>query len=242
MNLLVDVGNTLTKIALYDRGVIFLKKNYELLCVSDIVTLCDSYDIKIVAVSSVKDISVDFDAYLKERFGDKYLFFSYDTPIPIKNNYSTPKTLGNDRLLDAIAANEIFPSRNILVIDLGSAITVDFVNSDGCFMGGCISPGAKLRFKSLNMFTDKLPLCNICDKTSLFGMDTNSAIEFGVLNSIIYEIDSYIDSYRSIYGDIEIILTGGDSKYFENKLKNTIFADRDLIFKGLNRVIEYNEL
>jgi len=147
---------------------------------------------------------------------------------------------GADRLAAAVGANTIYPNSDILIVDFGTAITIDVV-SGGEFLGGNITPGAAIRFKALHHFTKKLPLCSLNDNpTELFGNTSVSAIECGVVNGIVYEIEGYIRDLQRKYSDLRIIFTGGDSNFFAKRLKNTIFATYDLVAYGLNRILEYN--
>ncbi|MGL4492132.1 MAG: type III pantothenate kinase, partial [Tannerellaceae bacterium] len=154
--------------------------------------------------------------------------------------YKTPNTLGRDRLAAVVGAHSIKPGHNLLVIDAGTAITYEFLNAEGCYMGGNISPGMKTRFKALNYYTQKLPLLNEDGDTPDLGDSTETAIRSGVVNGVVFEIDGYINSLRSKYSDLFVFLTGGHSFYFERRLKNSIFADINLVLIGLNTILDYN--
>lgn len=162
---------------------------------------------------------------------------SSDTPIPLKIKYRTPHTLGSDRLAAAIGAQGEAPGRNILVIDAGSAITIDFVDADGHFWGGNISPGVKMRLTALHQQTSRLPLISKEGETPTLGYDTETAIRSGVIRGICHEIDGYIYEFREKYPDVLVFLTGGDEKTLIGNIKNRIFADKFLVAKGLNRIL-----
>ncbi len=136
----------------------------------------------------------------------------------------------------------LYPGNNVLIVDFGTAITFDFVSAEGEFLGGNISPGAATRFRALHHFTDTLPLCSFPqqEKPTLLGDSTRSAIESGVVNGIVYEIEGYIRDLEQRYEDLRIVFTGGESDFFAKRLKNTIFATYDLVAYGLNRILEYN--
>ena len=140
----------------------------------------------------------------------------------------------------AVGANNIFPHTNVLVVDCGTAITIDFVSAIGRFEGGNISLGLNTRFKALSSFTSKLPLVDIADGYPLIGKNTTDAIRAGVLNSTIFELDTYIELFSGLYPDLKVIFTGGDAFFFDGKLKNTIFVVPNLVVQGLNRILEYN--
>jgi type III pantothenate kinase len=168
------------------------------------------------------------------------IFLNENTPVPITTGYETPATLGKDRLAAAVGANYLQPDKNILVIDAGTAITYEFIDSKGVYAGGNISPGLTTRFRALNHFTGKLPLVNETEDVPFIGSNTEMAIIAGVVNGIVFEMDGYIDTLKAQYKDFFVFLTGGHSFYFERRLKNHIFADPNLVLTGLNRILEYN--
>jgi type III pantothenate kinase len=148
--------------------------------------------------------------------------------------------LGRDRLAAAVGANELFPDQNLLIIDAGTAITYDLISENNEFLGGNISPGLEMRFKALNQFTGKLPLVDQADEDDLFGKTTTSAIRCGVQNGVLYEMDQTIELFNENYQNLQIIMTGGDSNFFDRKLNYTIFVHFNLTLIGLNRILEYN--
>lgn len=160
--------------------------------------------------------------------------------MPIRNAYGTPATLGADRLAAAVGASLVAAGRDALVVDFGTAITVDYVSGDGTYRGGAISPGMRMRFEALHRFTARLPLCGETDEERLYGTTTQSCIEQGVMNGIAFEIEGYIGRFRRQNADICVIFTGGAAKNFAKRIKNAIFADCELVFLGLNRILEFN--
>lgn len=181
---------------------------------------------------------------LRESCG-QVLRLDHSTPVPIKNLYSTPQTLGYDRLAAAVGACELHPGKTALVVDLGTAITFDVVTAAGEFLGGSISPGAGIRFRALHKFTGSLPLCELpagdrAINTDYPPRDTKTAIQTGVTEGIVGEIERQISAAREKFGEIVIIFTGGDADYFASRLNFTIFAVSDLIFHGLNAILEHN--
>ncbi len=164
-----------------------------------------------------------------------------DNPaLPFTSQYTTPGTLGHDRVASAAGAMAWKPGQDILVIDAGSAITIDFIDASGNYQGGIISPGLAMRYKALTDYTARLPLVSPGNTRGLAGNDTISSISLGVQNGIIFEIDRYIEEYREKYPNIFIIMTGGDADFFEKSLKNRIFVNQNLLLEGLNRILEYN--
>ena len=163
------------------------------------------------------------------------------TPVPIKNDYSSPSTLGMDRLAAAVGAWSIEPGHDLLVIDAGTAITYDFISASGIYKGGNIAPGKDLRFKSLHEHTGALPLVGEYGVVPMLGNDTETAVRSGVLNGIRYEMEGYIEELGSLFPSLLVFLTGGDAEFFDIKAKRSIFAVPDLVLRGLARIVEYNE-
>lgn len=172
----------------------------------------------------------------------KFHRLDHHSKIPVTSPVGKPDTIGADRLAMVVAACQLFPDKNNLVVGLGTAITYNFVNKEKEFLGGGISPGMEMRFKSLEMFTAKLPLVQKDWNFPLIGYDTRTNILSGVLLGMAKEIDGIIDSYSEKYNNLNVLLTGGDSTYFAHLLKNKIFADLNLIFKGLYAISELNNV
>ncbi len=171
----------------------------------------------------------------------KFYVFDETLKLPVKNNYKTPQSLGKDRLAAIVGAWKDYQNKDILVVDAGTAITYDFLAADGVYWGGNISPGMTIRFKSLNKYTKRLPLVDKQGDMPELGYDTETAIRSGVVGGIIKEIDAYINEYKELYPELLVFLTGGHSLYFEKKLKNPTFADRNLILTGLNEILNYQK-
>ena len=190
-------------------------------------------------LSSVKPYDDELNQFLTENF-EQFIELDHTTSLPIENLYETPETLGKDRLAAAVGANELFPDQNLLVIDAGTAITYDLVSDKNQFLGGNISPGLEMRFKSLHQFTGKLPLVDKNEEFQPIGQNTTEAIRAGVQNGMIYELAQTIDFFNRNYQNLQIIMTGGDSNFFDKKLNYSIFVHFNLTLIGLNRILEYN--
>jgi len=162
------------------------------------------------------------------------------TPVPINNLYKTPETLGKDRLAAVVGAHSLFPDKDVLVLDAGTALTIDFIDKGGNYHGGNISPGLNMRFRALHDYTQKLFLHKQTDDYQFLGDDSASAIVSGVQNGIIFEIDYYIDHFVKQFPELVTILTGGDVNFLVNKIKRRIFAEPNLVFIGLMKIIEFN--
>jgi type III pantothenate kinase len=241
MNLTIDIGNSRNKFVVFNNDKIIDIITKETLSISDIKDVLFAYpNIKYAILSTVKKIDLTIISYLKSNTS-YFIDLDENSKIPIENLYQTKSTLGKDRLAAVIGANNIFPDTSVLVIDVGTAITFDFINKNKQYLGGTISLGLEMRFKALNYYTNKLPLLTKNEEYNLIADNTTSAIISGVQNGIIFEIDSYIDNIKNIYDDLKIILTGGDAIFFDKKLKNTIFVNLNLNNIGLNKILEYNK-
>jgi type III pantothenate kinase len=233
MNLIIDIGNTRTKVAFFSKENQMLKLEIVDNKVLDVLQILKTATYKKALISSVKKFNPTY------AISEKVLLLNSKTPLPIQNLYKAD-TLGADRIAAMVAVNEQSPNSNCLVFDLGSAITIDFLDATGAYQGGNISPGLQMRFSALNNFTDNLPLVEACEETFLAAQTTKEAINSGVVKGILFEIESYIDIYEKTYPQIEIFLTGGDAIFFAKQLKKRIFADEKLVLKGLNRILNYN--
>ena len=171
---------------------------------------------------------------------DHYIELTSRTELPIKNLYQTPETLGKDRIAGATGGISLFPGNNILVIDAGTAITFDFINKKEEYIGGNISPGLSMRYRALHQFTNQLPLLQKEDDIGMLGENTKKAIIRGVQNGIVFEMNHYIENLSLEHENLKTILTGGDSNFFDNKLKYPIFVESDLVLIGLNKILKYN--
>lgn len=240
MNLIIDIGNTLVKLAVFRDGGIVAQHNVERLHPAMLDRLLVAWpEIDKAVVSSTRGEADDVVELVRPRV-KRLLEFNSQVRVPVSNAYATPETLGRDRLAAAVGAGVLYPGRNVLIVDFGTAITIDLVTADNVFRGGCISPGVKTRFRSLHDYTATLPLCAPAEEELLTARTTRSAIEQGVMNGIAFEIEGYIDRMQAQIDDLCIIFTGGDAKYFVKRIKNTIFANCNLVFCGLNRILEYN--
>ena len=246
MNLLVDIGNTRTKCAVTDGGRIVACRSCDALTADGLDALLAEYPAERAIVSSTRGPMDETVALIRSRIAD-CLEFTQQTPVPIGNAYRTPETLGLDRLAAAVGAAAIAPGRNVLIIDCGTALTIDLVTADGVFRGGCISPGVQLRLQALHEHTAALPACRPSDdglpegeREVLLGGTTEEAMVRGVMQSVAFEIEGYAARLEGEFADLCIIFTGGDAHFFEKRIKNTIFADHNPVFCGLDRILEHN--
>jgi type III pantothenate kinase len=239
VKLIIDIGNTLQKTAVFDRdGLVFFETHTGVN--TDILQkVFGQFPINVAILSSVINHPDSLEKLIREHCS--LLVFNHQTPIPIKNNYLTPETLGKDRLASVVAAQSLFPNQNVLVIDAGTCFKFDLLNSQGEYIGGAISPGIHMRFLALHTFTGKLPLINVSEFDQLIGKSTEESILSGVINGSVTEIDGIIDKYKEKYPDIVVVFSGGDADYLANKLKNKIFAIQNIVLTGLKLILDYNE-
>lgn len=237
--LILDFGNTRWKLALFrakemvDLKMVDSNKPGEAL---SWIKALPGYSA--CMLSTVAEIPQMFLQSLKHMGG--FFELTEKTALPIKNLYQSPSSLGKDRLAAAAGAAATFPERDVLVIIAGTCITHEIVTAKGEYLGGAISPGIQMRFKALHTFTGKLPLIPFHEKQIMIGRDTESSILSGVLNACIFETEGFIQHYRSLFPGLQIILSGGDSSFFEKRLKSGIFAAPNIVLKGLNEILDHN--
>ena len=236
LNLVIDIGNNSAKFFLFKEEQIILHTRRSNTSFEILEEWKALYDIDGIIVSAVIPLPSALEQALAV-FDCPVIRFGSNTPMPIKIGYRTPETLGSDRLAAAIGAWNEAPGRNLLVIDAGTAMTVDFVDRNGHYLGGNIAPGIRMRLKALHEFTARLPLIEKEGETPAIGHDTETAIRSGVTNGICHEIEGYINFFKEKYGDVLVFLTGGDEKTLKNRIKSCIFADKYLVAKGLNRIL-----
>ncbi|MGI6815976.1 type III pantothenate kinase [Bacteroides sp. KG123] len=239
MNLIIDIGNTMAKMAAFS-GKTIVEVVYDSNCTLDhLPEFCRKYSFEKAIVATVIDIGGQVRERLK-TLSFPLLWLDEKTLLPVENLYETPLTLGYDRIAAVVGANEQYPGRDILVIDAGTCITYEFIDAAARYHGGNISPGMQMRFKALHRFTGRLPLVAAGGRLLPMGKDTDTAIRAGVLKGIEYEMAGYIRAMKHKYPELLVFLTGGDDFSFDTNLKNIIFADRFLVLKGLNRILNYN--
>ncbi|PKP44891.1 MAG: pantothenate kinase [Bacteroidetes bacterium HGW-Bacteroidetes-12] len=241
MRLVIDTGNTFVKVAVFKDDTIIFHEKHQEINASIIFEIKNKFDIKRAIISSVRKNEAEISAILKKN-NISFLWLSHEMKFPFKINYTTPQTLGLDRLSAVAGARITFPNTNLLVVDMGTCITFDFIDKNAVYHGGSIAPGFEMRLKSLTHFTQKLPLVSYQNQSiKLIGDSTEKAILFGVYNGYKNEISGMIAAYQQQYSSLKIVVTGGDFKLFDLELKNRIFADEFLVLKGLNEILNYNE-
>jgi len=239
MNLCIDQGNSSTKVGIFNQNDLIESFNFENFGTNEISELFNHFFIESCIISSVIIENEEIIKFLKEKT-QYFIELNYKTDIPIENRYLTPETLGKDRLAAIVGAAFLKPESDILVIDAGTAITYDFIDSNQVYVGGNIAPGLNIRLRSLHEHTQKLPLIEPNAESPFLGDSTNAAILSGSIYGIVFEIDGYINALKIKYPQLSTFLTGGSTFYFDTKLKNAIFAEINLVLIGLNRILQYN--
>jgi type III pantothenate kinase len=240
MNLIIDIGNTATKLAVFQRDKILKTKTIE---VSNLLLEVENLLKKFTEItqgllSSVGFLSSEELKRLENRL--PLTILQSKSKLPFKVCYETPETLGVDRLALMAAAATQYSGKNVLVIDAGSCITYDFINAQQNYLGGAIAPGLQMRYKSLGGFTSKLPTLEKEVPKNLIGNSTHACIHSGVIFGVLHEIEGVVSEYQNKYSDLTIILTGGDADFLCKQLKISIFANPDFLLEGLNFLLEFN--
>jgi type III pantothenate kinase len=238
MNLIIDIGNSSTKVAIFDRkDMITVFRSREFSC-EKLEKKLSPYKIEKAIFSSVRDTPEYIYDLLSVNIPEVHIL-TFKSKLPFRIEYETPATLGTDRIAAVAGAYNSFKGGNILVIDAGTAITYDFLEGKS-YKGGNISPGLSMRFRALHKFTGKLPLVNPHSDFSFPGNNTIDAIAAGVITGVVYEINEYIRTFEKKHTEFKVILTGGDSGYLKDKINSLVTYMPDIVMNGLNYILEYN--
>jgi len=236
MKVAVDIGNTNTKIGFFEGDT--LVRKLDKVALEEIASLVNASEPSSVIVSSV---TISAEGILDQVKSESKLILNANTLFPFQSAYQTPLTLGTDRIAIVAGGQSLFPSKNCLVIGLGTCITYDLLTSEGKYWGGAISPGVYMRFKAMNTFTARLPLVQLSEEIpEPTGHSTNASIQAGVYYGVLHEMEGFIAHYQAQHQDLQIIICGGDVNLFEKKIKASIFAVPDLVLIGLNAILTYN--
>lgn len=240
MNLIIDVGNSYVKLAVFEGDEILDKQIVETeKTLKKIKSFLKKYEfLQKAMISSVGKLDKSTLDFLENTF--KLSVLSHKTKLPFKNLYGTPETLGIDRIALVCASVREYSEKNVLIVDAGTCITYDFINSENEYLGGAISPGIRMRYKALNNQTANLPLLETEVPNYNVGINTTTSIHSGVINGVLNEIDGNIEAYRREYSDLTVILTGGDANLLSKQLKSSIFANSNFLLEGLNFILQFN--
>lgn len=237
--MIIDIGNTVAKLVAFDGD----EPVEEIRTCNDSLSALGAFATKYAfthgIVGTVKGLTAEAEEQLRS-LKIPILRFSPQTPVPITNRYKSPESLGADRLAAAVGASSLKPGKDLLIIDAGTCVTYEVIDAKGNYWGGNIAPGMQMRLRSLNEFTAKLPLVSAEGDVPGMGYDTETAIRSGVLRGMKYEIEGYIRSMRRKYPHLLVFLTGGDKINFDTTIKSIIFADKFIVPRGLNKILDYN--
>ena len=236
-NFIIDLGNTNCKVAFEENGVLceINRSSQDEDISSFIFSHLKDERPDVIVFSNVRNDNPELNKELESRCG-KFILLDYQTELPVDLNYQFPaKGLGADRIAGALAVAMMFPGKDCIKFDFGTALTVDFINKEGTLMGGNISLGLNTRFKALNTFTKRLPLIKDIEEFPDFGVTTTTAMTAGVVFGLMFEVEGYINKYP----DYTIVFTGGDAFYFAEKMKSAIFVAPNLVLMGLAQIANY---
>ncbi|MEQ8418011.1 MAG: type III pantothenate kinase [Imperialibacter sp.] len=237
MTAAIDIGNTRCKIGFFENDSLIKLKTS--VAFEAIVGALKGEEVSEVIVSSVgKDVN-NLGKELSEKY--KVVKLTHLLPLPIFLDYSSTDTLGTDRIAAVAGAFHLYRGKNCLVIDVGSCITYDIITSDGCYKGGAISPGVEMKLKSMHTFTARLPLIEHPEWVDLPGKDTKTSMINGVLHGTLAEIEGMIERFSGLLPDLQVIMCGGGSNFFESNIKHHIFVRSELVLIGLNSILRHNE-
>lgn len=245
MNLIVDIGNTRTKIAFFQKNTLVEKAIVEAVTLDALSALVKGRNIEGAIMSITGQDREGIEGWLQKRYF--FIKMATETPLPIENLYSTPQTLGKDRLAAVVAAQSLYPQKNCLVVDSGTCITYNFINNKGQFLGGNIAPGLSMRLKAMHHFTAKLPLiARNTENTEggvekLVGQSTEQAMLNGAQIGLLSEVEGFVKRFKNEFGTLKVLITGGDGAFLSENLqiKNSVY-EPNLVLMGLNRILNFN--
>ena len=237
MNLAVDIGNSSIKMALFDDGQMAEMIQGDSDGGLRLKELLADNQVDHVIISSVADTAIMVEVPEVEGL---FIELGHETRVPVGIEYSTPETLGNDRVAAAVGAGVEFPNRNVLIVDAGTCITYDLLSADHNFKGGNIAPGLDMRLKSMHHYTGRLPSVEKGEIVRLLGDSTYEAMMNGAVIGILMEIEGYRKELEQRYNDLIVVLTGGDGAYLSEMSKTEIFVRPNLVLSGLNEILNFN--
>jgi type III pantothenate kinase len=235
-NLVIDYGNTAAKVGIFQHQELVAAHTF--LQEAELQVFLKTESAQAVIFSSVAN-SIDGLQDALAHIPQKKIF-NHHLPLPIINRYATPETLGVDRLAGVCGARVLFPAEACLVLDAGTCLTYDFIDDNNIYHGGAISPGLAMRLKAMHDFTARLPLAPIRSDIALTGNSTITCLQSGAFYGMLAEIEGMVERYKRENPELRVILCGGDTHLFENRLKGAIFAVQNLVLRGLNSILLHN--
>jgi len=239
LNLTIDVGNTRTKLAIFDGDKLVERQYWDDWAIHDLLRFATNHRIKNVILCSV---GRRLDEEAERKLGENRFLIQLEanTLLPVKNAYKTPQTLGKDRIAAVVGAFALFPGKNCLVVDAGSCITYDLLTTEGIYLGGNIAPGLRMRLRAMHEFTARLPEVNLHPVQTWIGDSTQSAMNNGALLGVLLEIEGYRQRWEKEWGQLTVILTGGDADFLTQSILAEVVNEPNLVFIGLNKILNHN--
>ncbi len=237
MQIAIDVGNSQVKVGFFEGSILQHKQVVE--TAKALQALIEQFNPKHGIIGQVGTAPFAV-AEVLEYYALPWQEFTHTVPVPLKNAYQTPDTLGVDRMAAAVGAWACYGEIPMLIVDLGTCVTYEYVRGGVVYEGGAISPGLAMRFKAMAHFTAKLPLLQLDAVPEVLGKSTAACMESGAFHGLRFEIEGMIEFFKNQEEDLRVILTGGDAKIFESSLKANIFVNQNLILAGLNAILLFN--
>ena len=238
-DLIIDIGNTLVKLAVFKQDLLIQKVAFSQQEEMPIFDWITNQSVQNIIISDVSHAQAQ--SWIQDLNPQgSIVWFDEHTLLPISNGYQTPATLGKDRLAAVAGAHVQFPNNHCLVIDAGTCITYDFIDANGHFWGGSITPGLKMRFRAMHEYTGRLPLLDLMETEEVVGQSTEMAMQTGVQLGLMHEINGFFDTFSQYWRNIKLILTGGDAIFLAEKLKKEIFVNQNLVLEGLNQILKHH--
>ena len=238
MRLIIDIGNSRAKVAAFEGGepVELFVTDHSLKGLREFAwrTGCQNGIFSTTARMTEEGIKE------LESVGFPIMQLTGETRVPVEVTYHTKETLGADRIAGIVGARSLKPEGNLLVIDSGTCLTIDFLDAENHYQGGNISPGVEMRLRAMHEGTALLPLIDREGEVPKLGYDTATALRSGVIIGMTHEIEGYIRQFREKYPQLSVFLTGGDAFHIDMSEENCIFADKFLVLRGLNHILAYN--
>lgn len=236
--LVVDIGNSRIKIGKFISDELKEVKEYFRDELNDCLKYLKDYRNVDTIVSStwIKEKEFIESAELKEA-----ITVHNGLHYPIRFTYNQIWSLGKDRIAGAVAAHKLCSGKHNIIIDMGSCVTYDFVEKSGVHLGGMISPGLNMRFKSMHEMTARLPLVSFSDKRDFIADNTYDALHSGGKMGLKLEIEGFIRELKQLYSEVHVYVTGGDAQLLNSILPEDVDVDEDLILKGLKEILDWND-
>lgn len=235
MNIVIDYGNTSAKVGIFDHYT--LKEKLVFQSAEELKNFLQNFSADYGIISSVSIPSEQIATWIN---ASKVFILSLALPLPVQNLYATPQTLGMDRLAAVCGARQMFPYKDVLVMDAGTCITYEFLDAAGNYHGGGIAPGLSMRLQAMHQLTARLPLVSVVENPPLIGNSTETCLQSGTIWGMCCEMEGMIQAFLVKFKGLQVILCGGDARFFENKLKAPIFAVPELVLSGLNSILIHN--